>query len=209
MKNLITAIFVCISTLVFAQKEKEMFEIKKGTWSIEGSFSIGTSEFEEYYYSGYTQDNFNFSLTSKVGYSINKNLILGLGIGYGYSKSESDDNYHSESNAIHVFPYIKKFIPLGEKLALHLQAETQFSNSKHTMKSYGSKTDYDFNMFFIGIKPGVSYFVSKNILLQANFGAFGYSTSKRKEDGVDDEKITSFGLILDSSNLTFGFVFLF
>ncbi|WP_178984632.1 porin family protein [Winogradskyella helgolandensis] len=217
MKTQMTILLCLLTSIIFSQEKNEDFLIEKGLWSIEGEFSINSIN------SDYPNDigniareDFNFNIAPKVGYIISDNLILGLGIGYSYLKTEfenensNDLNINdSKTNSIEFFPYIKKFFPVSKKLALHLQGETRFTFRKNTfINYYNDERVNNSELLFIGIRPGISYNMSKNILLQANVGSLGYQHASSEVDDVETEKSNSFGFNFNTSNLTFGLTIL-
>ena len=212
MTRFITVCLVLFTTLGMAQETQENFLIEKGTWSLEGDFSVNSQKLENL-----TNDNenerFNFNISPKIGYAISDNLLLGLGLGYGYIKSEFNnpqvlnDNI-SETNSVSFFSYIKKFIPVGKKLALHVQGEVRYGLSSSDFESNDVVRETKSQTFFVGVRPGISYSLSKSILLQANFGSLGYQNINREVDNVDTEKSNSFGFDFGSSSLQFGFAVL-
>lgn len=171
MKKLLFIAIFLISNILIGQGENEKFTIEKGLWNIEGNFSLNFRNSKNY---DYDLKYFNLGFFPKLGYSINDNLIIGIGLGYQYSKTEDENtqNFNNEStiNRYSIYPYIKKYIPLGKKLAFHVQGEAKYSNFKN--KDESTDDEYKNYSFFIGLRPGISYYLSEKILLQTNFGAF-------------------------------------
>lgn len=207
MKRLIIIAFLLISSVIVGQENNEKFKIEKHSWNVEGDLYLFSQEFKNYDDNNSDRDYFGIGFTPKIGYAIKNNLILGIGIGYEYSNSNYRNELTSDgsnsSNTFSVFPYIKKYVPVGEKIAFHFQGEAKFSNAVYNSKNeitYENKR----NFLFIGIRPGLSFELSKNILLQANIGVLGYSYSKSKVDDKNDEKFNGFQFKLSSSDLSFG-----
>lgn len=223
----ITLALILFTAILFGQNEKEKFSIEKGLWSIEGDISVNSSktDYNENTKKS-TSDYLIFGISPKIGFTISKNLVLGLGTEYIYSKRKSNHNIligndntntpnnlvntsDSKSTSFSFFPYIKKFFPVAKKLAFHAIGETRFKISNYTFKTNdindNNERNSKNNSFFIGIRPGVSYSLSKNILLQANLGSIGYDYIALKgDDDKTDQKNNSFGLNVGTSNLTLG-----
>jgi hypothetical protein len=210
MKKLLLLIATFFAfTIANAQEKEQKLTIKKGTWSYGGNFSLNF-ENNENENQTYTSDNdhFRFNLYPKIGYAIEDNLTLGLGLGYGYSKNEyeySDSgNDELKSNSFSIFPYIKKHIPLGNKLAVFVQGEARLS----TFKTDYSSEDYERtgNSVFIGVRPGITYFLNNKVALEANFGSLGYShsSSENSDNNPSESSSNYFNLNLNSSDLYFG-----
>lgn len=214
MKTSITLLLLILFTsIIFGQDKKEEFSIEKGTWSIEGNLSINTQNSESFNEtSDSNTDNFNFSISPTIGYAIKENLILGLGISYGYSKSEFENKNSqnlnqdfSRNNSYGIFTYVKKYFPVSNKFALHLQGEARFTFGNNTFDDfYDIERTSETELFFVGIRPGFNYSLTKNLLLQANFGSLGYDYFKAEIDDVNSQKANSFGFNFSSSSLIFG-----
>ncbi len=129
-----------------------------------------------------------------------------MGLGYKTSKNENSySSSYSESkyNSYTISPYIKKYLPINNTFSFFLQGEVAFSNYNRK-ENYANSNNTDGDTFFIGLRPGFVYFVTKNIALNANIGALGYSTNKYKRDNLTESKSNSFNFNLNSSNLIFG-----
>lgn len=195
----------------FQKKKKK--NIKKGTWSFGGQLLFGSSgsEFEN---NEITQnsDSFRLSINPEIGYAVQKNLIIGLGLGYTYLENNNFSNNNTNTNnnnTYSIYPYIKKFIPVNEKLLFSLRGEIRFSKTDFE-NSGNSFSNIDNNQsFFAGFRPGITYFVSKNLALEANIGALGYSRSNREFENENQIKATteSFSFDFNSNNLLFGFTY--
>ena len=202
MKKLLVIIAILLYGITSAQE--------KGTWVFGGelNFSNGESDSQD------STSDFNaFGVTAKTGYVFTKNnLELGLGLGYSRSKNEnsysypySNSNTENKYNSYTISPYIKKYLPINDTFSFFLQGEVAFSNYNRKQKNENSNdTNIDGNTYFIGLRPGFVYFVTKNIALNANIGALGYSTNKYKRDNLTESKSNSFNFNLNSSNLIFG-----
>jgi len=202
-----------VASFGFAQDDQDNFTIQKGQWNLEGSFSINSSQrdTDSSDFENSSSENFNFSISPELGYAVADNLLVGLGVSYSYSKSEFNqvtDDRTSESNSIGFSPYIEKFFPLNADFALSIKGEARYSFGNSTSESNSNTSESDSNSFFIGFRPGINYFVSDQIFLQANFGALGYESFKN-EDDLNVNENNSFGLNLSTSSLFFGINILF
>lgn len=74
------------------QEENDKFTIERGSWYTAGNFSLTSFRSEaERPDNSNNQDSFGFTVSPKLGYSINKNLILGVGIGYSRIKRDLEN----------------------------------------------------------------------------------------------------------------------
>jgi len=213
MKKIVLLTLLFVNGITVAQNEKfkeEKINIDKGTWSFGGqlSFNLSNSEFES---NGSTQesDNNGISINPEVGYAVQKNLIIGLGLGYSYFDAKSGNNFSDSRNTFSIYPYIKKFIPVNKNLLFSIRGEIQFSKTNFENSNNNFLNNGNDQGFFIGFRPGISYFISNKLALEANIGALGYSRSTRDFDTNNSDKATtnSFSFDFNSSNLFFGLTY--
>ena len=214
MKKLLIITFLLTFGLIIGQEKEENLNIQKGTWNLGGTFSLNNSNSEfNANTSKNENDQFYVGFYPQVGYAINNNLIIGLGLGYNYQNITTYysgiENYDSNQNTVVVFPYIKKYFNITEKLSFHLQGE--FSVSKTWIDNKSSITNNSNgtrNNLFAGIRPGITYFLNKKFALETSIGALGYSTGKNENDNGEG-KFNSFDLSFNSNNLLFGLSYYF
>lgn len=211
MKKSLIIIFLFAFGVSFAQEKEGNLSIRKGTWNLGGELSFGKSNYENKGATSYETNNLNFSFSPKAGYAISDNFIIGLGLGYSYQNFEgSEDSFikNMKSNSLSVFPYVRKHYNMSSKFSLYLQGEIKYSKSwfKQDDKNYNTSTD---NNLFIGIRPGINYFLNKNFALEASIGSLGYSKSKIIGYTSEELKRESFSLSLNSSNMFFGLSYYF
>ncbi|MCF2876257.1 MULTISPECIES: outer membrane beta-barrel protein [unclassified Tenacibaculum] len=212
MKKLLLCTMLFALSFAYGQEsdEKEKLIIKKGTWYVNGGFSIYTNNSTNDFSSNVNKsESLNFNISPKIGYSITNNLIIGLGIGYGYNKHENNpasSNSIIKNKSYSIFPYIKKYFSLGKKLAFSLHGEFRYTHSKY--ENHTSLNNVSFNKsndYFVGIRPGVTYFLNNKIALEANIGALGYTRTIHKSPlNTFTHTIDNFNFNLNSSNLNFG-----
>ncbi|WP_428742200.1 outer membrane beta-barrel protein [Tenacibaculum sp.] len=205
MKKLL--LYTMLFALSFAnaqeKEDNEKLTIEKGTWYISGNLSINQNNYEAED-SNNDSESFGFNFSPKIGYTINDNLIIGLGVGYGYSKNKSTI-MTGKGNSYQVFPYIKKHFPLGKKLTISLQGEFRYSYSDFSNNDTPTPYKRESNEYFIGIRPGITYFLNKNIALEANIGGLGYSKTNHEDNiNLSNRDTSSFNFNINSTDLMFG-----
>ncbi|WP_418511684.1 outer membrane beta-barrel protein [Corallibacter sp.] len=207
MKKLLLLAFVLTSIITHAQENSEKLTIDKGTWNVSGDISLHFSNTESNN-NNVEQDEFGFSFAPKIGYAINDNLILGLGIGYGHYKQDTTSNTNQQTtvntNSYHVFPYVRKFFPVGEKMAFLVQGEARFSKQKSDYDETFMNTSSDSESVFAGIRPGFTYFISDKIALETTIGALGYNYSEGEQSDGYYSKRNGFRFDFNTSNIIFG-----
>lgn len=214
MKKLLIITFLLTFGIIIGQEKEENLNIQKGTWNLGGTFSLNNSNSEfNANTSKNENDQFYIGFYPRVGYAINNNLIIGLGLGYEYRDFKTYysgiENYNSNQNTLVVFPYIKKYFNLTEKFSFHLQGEFRVSkswtDSKDLININSNETS---NILFVGIRPGITYFLTKKFALETSIGTLGYSTGKNEIDNGEG-KFNSFDLNFNSNNLLFGLSYYF
>jgi long-subunit fatty acid transport protein len=213
MKKLLLITLLFVNGITIAQNEKlkeEKVNIDKGTWSFGGQLSLNlyNSEFES---NGITQesDNSGISINPEVGYAIQKNLIIGLGLGYSYFENENNNDFVISTNKFSIYPYVKKFIPVNNNLLFSVRGEVRFIKTNYDNSNSNLSNSNSDQTFFIGFRPGITYFISEKLALEANIGALGYSRLTRDFDPANLDKATanSFNFDFNSNNLLFGFTY--
>lgn len=214
MKKLLIITFLLMFGIIIGQEKEENLNIQKGTWNLGGTFSLNNSNSEfDSNTSKNENDQFYIGFYPRVGYAINNNLIIGLGLGYEYIDDKTYysgiENYDSNQNTLVIFPYIKKYFNINEKFSFHLQGEFRVSkswtDSKDLININSNETS---NSLFVGIRPGITYFLTKKFALETSIGALGYSTGKHENDNGEG-KFNSFNFNLNSNNLLFGLSYYF
>lgn len=199
---------------------KDNLTIEKGTWYLGGNLSLGISDSKskDFLSSEAESKNWNFNISPTIGYTFSPNWVSGLGLGYGYgyfnssSQIDGGEVFESENlrHSLVLFPYIRRYMGVGEKLGLFLQGEIRYTGSwNDTEQTNSSDTSYNENNLFFGLRPGITYFISKKLALETSLGSFGYSRSKGKGDDKYENTSNSFGLSLNTSDLLFGLSYYF
>jgi len=194
-----------------ANSESEKINITKGTWSFGGSASFGYADQEFENFGNTFESNFlSFSIIPEIGYAVEENLILGLGLGYSYRRSEDNDSNIDFSNDTFIIaPFIKRFFPINDNLLFTLKGEFRYTKANADNFSNGNNiTTQGSNTYFVGIRPGISFFISEKVALEANFGSLGYErTTSETNNNPSTFTINNFGFDFNSANLLFGFTY--
>lgn len=212
MKKLLLSAILLASTMTWSQEKEEKLIIEKGTWGLSGQISTGYVKSTLENVPNLKNTNFSFNLFPSTEYFISNNLSLGISLGYGqFTSKSSDTNFNNENNTntYTIAPYVKKYFPITNRFAFSLQGELNYtySDSKSTNNNTPTIIGGDFhNNYAINLRPGISFFVSKNIALQANLGLLGYYHTNRKVRTDDSQKSSNngFNFSLNSSSILFG-----
>ena len=195
MKKLLFFFVLVTTTISYSQEKNEKFKIEKGSWNYSGQLS----------FNGFTNENNNEiggDINAQIGYSINDNLVIGLGFGANRSRVPLMDNAiqnNQREMGLSAFAFIKKYIPITDKLAFSLQGELKYSYLEGLDNNI--VTSFEKDRFSLGIRPGLTYFLSKNVAITSNFGFLGYALTN---DRATNNNTHSYGFNFDATNLSFG-----
>ena len=221
MKTLLPIIAFLVLSFASAQEPLEKLVIEKGTWNIRGSASIRFSNNENglNLQDIVAENSLNsFSIAPSFGYTLKNNLIVGVGLQYYNQKNEgstiglnNNDTFKTTSNSIGLAPYVRGYKGIGKQLALYLQGEVGYNHFWDTNVQDGQNENNDStgNNLFVGVRPGITYFLGQKLAIEASYGSLGYSYTERKNDNGTYSKNNSFNLNLNTSDLLFGIAYYF
>lgn len=199
-KVLLSAIAVMAFGFANAQEDSTT-GFAKGDLFMSGSFGYSSTK------TGDVKSN-QFSIAPKAGYFVTNNIAVGGQLGY---LSGTDTNIDGLGNEVDTDSSI---FTVGAFGRYYFTPARNFSFFGHlgfdyaTLKSEteGVEGENKADGFQIALAPGISYFVSDHIALEATFGTLGYSTYE--QDGAEDST-DSFELSADLTNITFGILYKF
>ncbi len=210
MQKIIITLFLALTSILYgySQEKKEKFAIPQGTWLTGGSLSFSTYNNKKNNNDGTTN---NIGFYPKLGYMINNNLELGVSLGYSYSNSEQDSySYNDKRNDYSISPYIKRYFPIGKKLAFHSRFGAAY-NKTETKREHKENTDnskYHHNSFSINLRPGFTYSLTEKFVMYTNIGSLSYVNGESGSTGSDDLKFNRFGFDLSTSDIQWGIIIL-
>ena len=188
------------------------------------SLSFGNSESKTD--SGTTEnDRWAIAINGKTGHFFGNNILVGLGVGYQFNDSNTDRDFNGQTDTsefdrqeLSLFPFVRGYKSLGPKTALFLEGEFRYSRILSKDYNEGQQTsEGTSNDFFIGLRPGITYFATKNLALEANFGVLGYRYGDGESEffnandpnSVSEQQGGSFDFSLNPNNLFFGLSYYF
>lgn len=227
MKKLL--IILCI--LGFAHGAQA--QTTKGTVVATGSFGFSVAN-EHNNETDFEENTTSYLLSPRVGFIISDYLELGAFGTYSRSKTDTEaykalnDMQFEEAEATDkaIGVYVKKYIPLTDKVALtgtgeigysrYKSAETEQDKADHIYYSLKRETA----SLEVAIRPGFSFFASEKISLNATYGAISYSIKTYENETLDElhwgpepklleEKTNRIGLDLTLSSFSLGLSYFF
>ena len=167
------------------------------------TFMSGTVSFDSQKSGDFKNTTFKF--TPSVGYFVTENIALGVSLGYTNSDNDyTESGYNEKTNTLSADIFGRYYFNPGSKFTVFGQLDLGYSTSKR--ESYGFDS-YDINGFGAAVAPGINYWVSSHLALEASFGILGYATAK--PDYYDAESTDVFSIGLDLSNVNFGLIYKF
>lgn len=171
--------------------------------------------------------DFYFAIAPSVGFMFSDNLGVGLDLGLGFGREKSEMDFAGETYSIKVkatewgvAPYLRCVFGDFDNVKLYADLRASFGGLKpKTITEGGSTTieevgDKEFN-FGIGVVPGIAYYLTDNISINARLNLFELGYQMNKVESVDGditttEKYNSFGLgINNKTALEVGFYYTF
>lgn len=222
MKTFLPIVAFLIFSFVCAQDDSEVLVIEKGTWNLRGNASLSFQENKSNYnqLQNVSENSSHYLvLAPSFGYALKNDIVIGVGLQYGNQKGENsntgldiDNRYTNKIQSIGLTPYIRGYKGIGKQLSLYLQAEAGYNRFWNTSDQNGvdSNNDIRGNNVFIGISPGITYFLNKKLAIESTIGSLSYSFGDRKSEEETDSylKSTNFRVAL-ASDLFFGIAYYF
>ena len=165
-------------------------QISKGTWLLGGDLSFGSnSSTNSVVNTPTTQSNY-FNLTPRVGWFISNNLVIGLSPSYssGSQKTTGNNAGTTTTSGFAIAPFVRYYKPLNEKWAIFAEFNgigVNFSSSKFEGNNAPNIIETSSQGYSLGIfvRPGVTYFISPKVGIEASLGSLGYGFSHTKTKG--------------------------
>jgi len=215
-------LLLCVLSIAFVNAQDDTKDtpkkltFEKGTQFVNLNFSISSSESD---FERQVQDQidvgeteiFGFNINASYAYAISNDWFIGLGLGYSSNNRDSSENNvatdESDSKSFQVFPYVRYYKGIGKRLALYLQGEARYSHFENTFNALNAGES---DSFFVGIRPGITFMLSKNLAFETSIGALGYTRSEGENERFNSESTTNtFAFSLNSSDLFFGLNYYF
>jgi hypothetical protein len=172
MKTIIIFTIVCLPLIAFSQ-------IEKGRSFISGGLGFTTNS-PDNPQPGSTKNLSRVDVNAMYGYLIGNTWAIGISPSWSAQKQTFEDNSKNHSNSFAIGPFVRKYFQLNDKFYFHLDGGYNFIQQKDFSETpqgdKGAVTKSSSNI--IAITPGVSYFITDRVALQAMIGKLSYSKFK-------------------------------
>jgi|GEM_PF-1210149 len=230
MKKIIYILgIVCFVTQVNAQ-------VQKGTVMIGGNIGIyGTDHQDNYNASSFsalnTNKDFSLILKPQIGWFVSDRTQVGIAFEYAHNYTRQNlafagqDNVNiSKRNLYTLNPYLTRYIHLTDKLYLtgsfnamigigkgqNEQTTSSTQNGTMTIQSKSDIVNLEANF-----APGITYFLSQSLAINASIGRLYYSYDQNKYNQKNSNgeypknKDKDYGLDISAKSLSFGMNYFF
>lgn len=144
----------------------------------------------------------DFSIQPEVGYNLSDHWAIGLNIGYAHSY-----NNGTSVNGFIAMPYARYTYYEWGIVNLFLDGGFGFNTYKH------QDADEAYNAWQVGVSPGLSVKVAKNLSFVAHIGFLGYRDSDSDLPGINAPVSAfgddGFGFRLSGNDVRFGLYYNF
>ena len=187
MKKLLflTAIAVFTFTTTNAQNEDSTVGFAKSDLYISGSLGLASVSTDGV-------SNTAYSISPAIGYFLSDNIALEADLIYSDAGTDDSSTFGAAIGAIYFFSPAKQF-------SFAIGGGFDYESTEQGVVAP------KLNSWFIGLTPGMNYFVSDSFALRAGIGSLGYGSSK--PDGA--EATNTFGFSLDLYDVEFGITYKF
>ena len=186
-KVLLCAAFAVFAlTTTNAQDEDSSMGFSKSDLYVSGSVGLASVSSDG-------DSNTGYSISPTIGYFLSDNIALEADLTYSDAGVDDSSAFGIGLGAVYYFSPAEQFsFGIG---------------GGFDYNSADAGADIKLNTMFIGVSPGMSYFVSDSFALRAAVGSLGYSSSKADTDGA--EATNTFGFSLDLDSIEFGVTYKF
>ncbi|WP_062055614.1 outer membrane protein [Aquimarina longa] len=201
MKKLIlTALAVVSFTFANAQEEATATTgFANGDIFISGSVGYSSSSTGEF-----KTNTFTFS--PRAAYFATENIAIGAKLKFNNETNKNGGN-KAKNDSFGIGAFGRYYFTPASKFSIFAELGLDYRSSKRDDGNTATP-DVKSTGFGIAVGPGVSYFISNNFALEANWGALGYGSDKPKD--VPNAKSTdTFNLNADLEDITLGLVYKF
>ncbi|MEM6720951.1 MAG: outer membrane beta-barrel protein [Bacteroidota bacterium] len=211
-------LFLCMGIIGFSHAQtkddtsnSDKLVFTKGSHLVNAGFFFNSQTTDNLSVTQLEEKISDIGIKTSYGYAISDNLFIGLGVGYQHRNREVELTFAPSQelkiNNFNIFPYVRYYKGLGKRLSIFGQGEVQYF--REVIKPRGLE-ELNSNGFFVGIRPGFVFMLSKNIALETTFGAFGYTTTDidNGESNLQTE-VSEFRLSLNFEDLVFGLSYYF
>ncbi|MBN2481106.1 MAG: outer membrane beta-barrel protein [Bacteroidales bacterium] len=204
---------ICIVVLILLFGGKAMAQPASGKLFLGGNMSVYSMK-DKSKIDATTQDN---EITTTVdvlpgaGYFLGERLAAGAYLGMSAEITRYPDPLIGDPEKYtallySVNPFLRYYLISGQA---GIFAEASFESSFGNVRIHftGGSYDYKATQFSAGIIPGVYYYISEKLALEAKIGWMGFVSETLSDEDDNKNNVTGFGFDLYPANILFGVTF--
>lgn len=152
-----------------------------------------------------------FNIAPKAGYFVTSNIALGVQLGYTSAKDTEPsaipggEDVEVKNTSLEIGAFGRYYFTPARNFSFFGQLSVGYVTAKE--ETTPGDAEFKTNGVNVALAPGISYFVSEHIALEATFGILGYRTNKPDVD--DAESTNNFDFGVNFSDINFGIVYKF
>ncbi|RZJ73646.1 outer membrane beta-barrel protein [Flavobacterium sp.] len=194
-KVLFSAAALLAVAFASAQETETGKGFKKGDFYMTGAVGFSSEK------TGDFKTN-EFTIAPTAGYFVSNNIAVGLNVGYVSTKEENPVDGDVDTDLFVIGAFGRYYATPANDFSFFGQLGFNYGTGKTKPEGGG---DFKVDGFEVALRPGVSYFLSKNVAIEASIGALSYSSIE--PDG--GESTDSFEIGVNLTEVQFGVVYKF
>jgi hypothetical protein len=181
-------------------------QLNKGTWLLGGDLMFGNVADKNDKVDTLLAKSSYVYLTPRIGWFVSNKLVIGLSPTYqhNYSNYKGNNSYEYRLSTFSIAPFIRYYQALSEKWAFSAEfngMNINFSSSKQENYYAPKVVEYTSQGYQLGIfiRPGITYFISSKVGIEASFGSLGYGFSHMRKTTKETETSPELETVTNSS----------
>ncbi len=149
-----------------------------------------------------------FTIMPTGGYFLNERIAVGAGLGYDIQiDKDPQSTIEKSSTSKMVFAPFGRYYLISGTGGIFAEASMGYSFGKN--KTFTNEVTDTENVFGFSalLSPGVYYYVTPRLSIEAKFGWFGFMSDVTKTDNDQKDIHNSFGIDLSPDSFIFGLTF--
>jgi opacity protein-like surface antigen len=215
------------SLLLVVSAQSSFSQIQQGSILLGGQFAFQVSESEDGFVDLNNQiflddtKSTNFTIAPQIGFAVSEKVFIGGAISLN-SVNTKGVNFNGFGNneieisqrSFAISPFIRNYFSISDKFFIYLQGDASIALGRQKTKYTGrdESEPEKVTALSIGVRPGLSFFVSNKVALEAEFGFLGYSQQKFKQEldfgggntRTAESTDKNYGLTLNTATFNFG-----
>jgi opacity protein-like surface antigen len=194
MKKIYLSILLCTMISVsFGQQKEEGFH--KDDKVITGAIGYQRSKSVD------NLDN-SFNMSYRVGFFLSNHILIGLQTGYGQEKIKTGGVTQKDNSSVNFGAFSRYYFTPEKKFSFFGNLGVNYFNFNNYVSSINPTSVYD-----LSLSPGLNYFITKNLSLEASIGRISFS--REKFNTIEPTFENNFNFDFNLSNIQWGIVYKF